>query len=77
MTDPPVHDEAEKPRRARRPRQSAGSVAVRVACDWTHTEFHAAGHVITPAGVDVPADALPALRAAADACGVHLTIEEH
>lgn len=74
MTDPPDDDTPR--RRTRRPRQSAGSSHVRVACDWTHAEFHAAGHVITPAGVDVPADDVSALRAAADACGVHLTLEE-
>lgn len=51
---------------------SAGPSHVRVACDWLHTEFRAAGHVITPAGVDVPVDDLPALRAAADASGVRL-----
>lgn len=51
---------------------SAGPSHVRVACDWLHTEFRAAGHVITPQGVDVPVDDLPALQAAADASGVRL-----
>lgn len=74
MTRPRASQRNDDTESEQQQRESAGTV--RVASDWLHSEFHAFGHVITPHGTDVPADDLPALRAAADSAGVALTYTE-